>query len=314
MKNVRSLTEGAILLAAFAVFLLITIYIPPLSVISVFFLPLPFIMYSAKYSLKNIAVFFIAAIIISFITSSLQGLGLMALFGAAGAVMGYMTQKTKSRSAILMGGTLIFIAGLVISYVVLVTFMNINFIQEFKTMMDQSMQQSQDMLKVIGNKEQMKLLQEQNANLIKNIQELAPAYLITVAVVYALITQWICFPIVKRFGIGVPSWGKFRNLSLPKSLLWFYLAALGGYLLFRPEEGTYLYLVIVNARFILELLLLLQGLACLLYILHQRSIGKGVAVFVVILSFILPIVHYIISVLGIADLGFDFRKRFEKKE
>jgi uncharacterized protein YybS (DUF2232 family) len=314
VKNVRSLTEGAILLAAFAVFLLITIYIPPLSVISVFFLPLPFIMYSAKYSLKNIAVFFIAAIIISFITSSLQGLGLMALFGAAGAVMGYMTQKTKSRSAILMGGTLIFIAGLVISYVVLVTFMNINFIQEFKTMMDQSMQQSQDMLKVIGNKEQMKLLQEQNANLIKNIQELAPAYLITVAVVYALITQWICFPIVKRFGIGVPSWGKFRNLSLPKSLLWFYLAALGGYLLFRPEEGTYLYLVIVNARFILELLLLLQGLACLLYILHQRSIGKGVAVFVVILSFILPIVHYIISVLGIADLGFDFRKRFEKKE
>ncbi|MDR4950220.1 YybS family protein [Neobacillus cucumis] len=314
MKNVRSLTEGAILLAAFAVFLLITIYIPPLSVISVFFLPLPFIMYSAKYSLKNIAIFFIAAIIISFITSSLQGLGLMALFGAAGAVMGYMTQKTKSRSAILMGGTLIFIAGLVISYVVLVTFMNINFIQEFKTMMDQSMQQSEDMLKVIGNKEQMKLLQEQNANLIKNIKELAPAYLITVAVVYALITQWICFPIVKRFGIGVPSWGKFRNLSLPKSLLWFYLAALGGYLLFRPEEGTYLYLVIVNARFILELLLLLQGLACLLYILHQRSIGKGVAVFVVILSFILPIVHYIISVLGIADLGFDFRKRFEKKE
>lgn len=270
-------------------------------------------MYSAKYSLKNIAIFFIAAIIISFITSSLQGLGLMALFGAAGAVMGYMTQKTKSRSAILMGGTLIFIAGLVISYVVLVTFMNINFIQEFKTMMDQSMQQSEDMLKVIGNKEQMKLLQEQNANLIKNIKELAPAYLITVAVVYALITQWICFPIVKRFGIGVPSWGKFRNLSLPKSLLWFYLAALGGYLLFRPEEGTYLYLVIVNARFILELLLLLQGLACLLYILHQRSIGKGVAVFVVILSFILPIVHYIISVLGIADLGFDFRKRFEKK-
>ncbi|MEH7096448.1 YybS family protein [Neobacillus vireti] len=314
MKNVRNLTEGAILLAALTVFLLITIYIPPLSIISVFILPLPFIMFSAKNNLKYIAVFFIAAFLISFISSSLQGLGLMALFGTAGVVMGYMTQKTKSRSAILIGSTLTFIVGLIIFYVILVTFMNINFIQEMNTMLNQSMKQSEAMLKALGNEEQIKLMKAQNANLIKNIQQLAPGYLITVSIVYAFITQWICFPIAKRFGITVPSWGKFRNLRLPKSLLWYYLAALGGYLLFHPQEGTYLYLALINARFVLELFLLVQGLACLFYIFHQRSIGKGLAVFIVILSFILPIVHYIIMILGITDLGFDFRNRFVKKE
>ena len=314
MKNVRNLTEGAILLAAFAVFLLITIYIPPLSVISVFILPLPFIMFSAKNDLKFIAVFFIAAVIISFISTSLQGLGLMALFGAAGVVMGYMTQKTQSRSAILIGGTLTFIVGLIIFYVVLVTFININFIHELNTMLSQSMKQSETILKTFGNEKQIKLIHEQNANLIKNIQQLAPGYLITVSLVYAFISQWICFPIAKRFGIKVPSWGKFRNLRLPKSLLWYYLVALGGFLLFHPQEGTYLYLVFINARFVLELFLLLQGLAFLFYIFHQRSLSKGLAVFVVILSFILPIVHYIIMILGITDLGFDFRERFVKKE
>jgi uncharacterized protein YybS (DUF2232 family) len=314
VKNVRNLTEGAILLAAFAVFLLITIYIPPLSIISVFILPLPFIMFSAKNDLKFIAVFFIAAFIISFITSSLQGLGLMALFGAAGVVMGYMSQKTKSRSAILIGGTLTFIVGLIIFYVVLVTFMNINFIQELNTMLSQSMKQSETMLKALGNEKQIKLLQEQNANLVKSIKQLAPGYLITVSMAYAFISQWICFPIAKRFGISIPSWGKFRNLRLPKSLLWYYLAALGGHLLIQPQEGTYLYLVFINARLVLELFLLLQGLACLFYIFHQRSLSKGLAVFVVILSFILPIVHYIIMILGITDLGFDFRKQFVKKE
>jgi uncharacterized protein YybS (DUF2232 family) len=314
VKNVRNLTEGAILLAAFAVFLLITIYIPPLSVISVFILPLPFIMFSAKNDLKFIAVFFIAAVIISFISTSLQGLGLMALFGAAGVVMGYMTQKTQSRSAILIGGTLTFIVGLIIFYVVLVTFININFIHELNTMLSQSMKQSETILKTFGNEKQIKLIQEQNANLIKNIQQLAPGYLITVSLVYAFISQWICFPIAKRFGIKVPSWGKFRNLRLPKSLLWYYLVALGGFLLFHPQEGTYLYLVFINARFVLELFLLLQGLAFLFYIFHQRSLSKGLAVFVVILSFILPIVHYIIMILGITDLGFDFRERFVKKE
>jgi uncharacterized protein YybS (DUF2232 family) len=314
VKNVRNLTEGAILLAAFAVFLLITIYIPPLSVISVFILPLPFIMFSAKNDLKFIAVFFIAAVIISFISTSLQGLGLMALFGAAGVVMGYMTQKTQSRSAILIGGTLTFIVGLIIFYVVLVTFININFIHELNTMLSQSMKQSETILKTFGNEKQIKLIREQNANLIKNIQQLAPGYLITVSLVYAFISQWICFPIAKRFGIKVPSWGKFRNLRLPKSLLWYYLVALGGFLLFHPQEGTYLYLVFINARFVLELFLLLQGLAFLFYIFHQRSLSKGLAVFVVILSFILPIVHYIIMILGITDLGFDFRERFVKKE
>ena len=314
MKNVRNLTEGAILLAAFAVFLLITIYIPPLSVISVFILPLPFIMFSAKNDLKFIAVFFIAAVIISFISTSLQGLGLMALFGAAGVVMGYMTQKTQSRSAILIGGTLTFIVGLIIFYVVLVTFININFIHELNTMLSQSMKQSETILKTFGNEKQIKLIQEQNANLIKNIQQLAPGYLITVSLVYAFISQWICFPIAKRFGIKVPSWGKFRNLRLPKSLLWYYLVALGGFLLYHPQEGTYLYLVFINARFVLELFLLLQVLAFLFYIFHQRSLSKGLAVFVVILSFILPIVHYIIMILGITDLGFDFRKQFVKKE
>ncbi|MEH7117444.1 YybS family protein [Neobacillus vireti] len=314
MKNVRNLTEGAILLAAFTVFLLITIYIPPLSIISVFILPLPFIMFSAKNNLTSIAVFFIAAIILSFITSSLQGLGIMGLFGAAGVVIGYMTQKTQSRSSILIGSTLTFIVGLIIFYVVLTTIMNINFINELNTMFTQSMKQSEAILKAMGNEEQIKQMQEQNANLIKNIKELAPGYLICVSIIYAFITQWVCFPIAKRFGVSVPTWGKFRNFRLPKSLLWYYLAALGGYLLFHPEEGTYLYLVFVNARFILEMFLFLQGLACLFYIFHQRSIGKGLAVFVVILSFIIPIVHYIIRILGIVDLGFEFRKRVVKKE
>ncbi|WP_160725992.1 YybS family protein [Bacillus sp. USDA818B3_A] len=314
MKNVRNLTEGAILLAAFTVFMLITIYVPPLSVISVFILPLPFLMYSAKNNLKNIAVFFIAALIVSFISTALQGLSLMVLFGIAGIVMGYMTQKTKSRTAILIGTTLTFIVGLIIFYAVLVTIMNINIVHELTAMFEQSMKQSQAMLQALGKEDQIKLMQEQNANLLKSIKELAPGYLITVSIVYAFITQWICFPIAKRFGISVPSWGKFRNFNLPKNLLWYYLAALAAYLLFHPEEGSYLYLAIINARFILEMFLFLQGLACLFYIFHQRSLGKGLAVFIIILSFIIPIVHYIIRILGIADLGFEFRKRFEKKE
>ncbi|QCJ45019.1 DUF2232 domain-containing protein [Bacillus sp. S3] len=314
MKNVRKLTEGAILLAAFTVLLLITIYVPLIGSILNIVLPVPFIIFSAKNTMKNVAAFFLAAVAISFIAGSIAGLGLMLLYGIPGVFIGYMLQKNKSRTAILIASSLILMAGMVINYAVIVAFMKIDIIQEIHTALNQSLHDTQEMLKAMGREDQIKGLQEQNANLIKVIEIYAPSILILGAVIISFIIQWVCFPIVKRFGVRVEPWGSFRNLSLPKSLLWYYLIALGAMLLLRPEEGTYLFSVLVNARYILEFFLIFQGLAFVFFIFHQRSVAKGLGVLVVILSFTIPIARYIIMLLGITDLGFDFRKQFEKKE
>ncbi|MEH7353334.1 YybS family protein [Neobacillus drentensis] len=312
MKNVSKLTEGAILLAAFTVLLLITIYVPLIGSFLNVVLPAPFIIFAAKNNIKNIAAFFLAGIVISFIAGSIPGLGLMLFYGAAGVVIGYMLQKNKSRTAILISSSLILMAGMVIYYVVITAFMKIDIIQELHTVLNQSM--SEEMLKAMGREGQIKDLKEQNADLIKMIEIYAPSFLIMGSILISFIIQWVCFPVVKRFGVNVKIWGKFRNLSLPKSLLWYYLIALGTMLLFRPHEGTYIFSVLINARYILENFLIFQGLAFLFFIFHQKSVARGLGVFVAILSFTIPIVRYIILLLGITDLGFDYRKKFEKKE
>ncbi|WML41819.1 YybS family protein [Neobacillus sp. OS1-2] len=314
MKNVRKLTEGAILLAAFTVLLLVTIYVPIIGTFLNFVLPLPFIMFSAKNNMKYITAFFVAAAFISFIAGSVMGLAFMLMYGAVGAVIGYMLQKNKSRTAILIASTLTLIVGLILFYAGSVVFFHLDFIHEFTLALKESAKMSEDMLKAMGQGEQIKLLNEQNANMIKMLKTLAPSLLIMVSVITVFVIQWVCFPIAKRFGITVQPWGSFRNISLPKSLLWYYLIALGGLLLLHPHEGTYLYSVLINARYILDYFILFQGLAFVFFIFHQRSVAKGLGVLVVILTFVLPIVHYIILLLGITDLGFDFRKRFEKKE
>lgn len=314
MKNVHKLTEGAILLAAFTVLLLITVYVPVIGPLIGLVLPMPFIMFSTKNNLKNIIAFFAAAIVISFITSSFLGLSFMLLYGAVGAVIGYMLQKNQSRASILIACTLTFIIGLVILYASSVAFFKVDFIHEFTKALKESTKISSDMLKSLGQEEKVELLQKQNENLIQLLETLAPSLLIMVSLFFVFMIQWVCFPIVKRFGTPVQPWGKLRNLSLPKSLLWYYLIDLGSLMLFHPEEGTYLYLALINARYILEWFIVLQGISCVLFILHQRSGAKGLGVFIVILSFMIPIVHYIIMLVGITDLGFDFRKRFMKKE
>ncbi|MCL6572167.1 MAG: YybS family protein [Bacillus sp. (in: Bacteria)] len=314
MKNVRKLTEGAILLAVFAVLLSITIYIPIVGSIMIFVLPLPFIMFSAKTSLKNVATFFLASIFISFIIASLMGLSLMLIYGTTGVVIGFLLKKEKSRTTVLIASSLTVMAGFVISYAISVAFFKIDIIHELTTVLNESVKISQNILEGMGNEDQIKLLKEQNASMLKMIVTLAPSILIVASILSAFLTQWVCFPIAKRFGVNVQPWGSFRNLSLPRSLLWYYLIAMVLNILIHPEEGTFLATILVNLKYTVEMFLLLQGFSFIFYIFHQKSVLKGVRVLVVVVAFMIPVFHYIIMLLGIIDIGLDFRKRIEKKE
>ncbi|PFP14774.1 hypothetical protein COJ96_28130 [Bacillus sp. AFS073361] len=314
MKDVRKLTEGAILLAAFAALLLISIYVPVVGAIVNLVLPLPFIIFAFKNNLKLIAAFVAAAIFISFIAGSLMGLGFMLIYGLAGVLIGYLLQKGKSRTFILIASSLTILVGLISMYAVVVSFMKIDIIHELTVVINESVKNSEEMLKAMGRESEIAQLKEKNALMLKQISLLLPSALIFSSIMFTFIIQWVCFPIAKRFGVNVQPWGHFRNLALPKSLLWYYLIALGAMLLFHPEEGTYIYSVLINARSVLETFILLQGVALLFFLFHQRSIAKGLGVFVVILTFMIPLVRYIIMLLGITDLGFNFRKQFEKKE
>lgn len=71
-----------------------------------------------------------------------------------------------------------------------------------------------------------------------------------------------------------PAMGSFRNLSLPRSLLWYYLIVIGVDALAHPDQGTYLYTVVINARYILEMFLIFQGLAFVLYIFYQSPFPR----------------------------------------
>jgi uncharacterized protein YybS (DUF2232 family) len=314
VNNARKLTEGAILLAAFAVLLLLTIYVPVVAIIINFVLPLPFIMFTAKNNMKYIGAFLVAAIFISFIAGSLMGLSLMLVYGSTGTVIGYLLQKNKSRVAILISSSLTFMVSVVIMYVVSVIFFKFNLIHELIDAFKQSASMSQGMLKSLGQEEQMKKLAQQNANMIKMIETLAPSILIMTSILSVYFIQLICFPIAKRFGLNVQQWGDFKDLSLPRSLLWYYLLALAANILFHPQEGTYLYTALMNLVYILELFMVLQGLSFLFYIFHRKSVSKGIRVIITIVAIVIPIFLYIIRILGIIDLGFDLRKRVEKKE
>ncbi|RSD22301.1 YybS family protein [Mesobacillus subterraneus] len=313
MKNTYKLTEGAVLLAIFAVLLLITLYVPVLGTVVLFFLSLPFMLFGAKYDGKSTAVFTIAAVLISLILGSFLAIPMALAFGATGAVMGYMVREGKSREASYIAGSVVFLVNIVAQYALSIVLFNINAIEEMVEILRASVDQSIKLMEQLGQAPDQKVV-DQLALMVDMVETLVPSMFVMAAFSITFLLQLAAVPFLKRFGVKVPNWRPFRELQFPKSILWYYLIAMVAALIMQPEEGTYWYWAISNLTFILQMLMVLQGLSLVFYFTHLKGYSKAIPIIVVVLLFLFPFVLYIVRILGIIDLGFDLRKRLGEKK
>jgi uncharacterized protein YybS (DUF2232 family) len=314
VKNVRKLTEGAILLAAFAVLLLLTIYVPFLGMIVNLFLAVPFMLFAAKNDGKSIVVFIIASLLLSFIVGTIMSLPLTLAYGTTGVVIGYLIQKQKNMGVLFITGSLVFLINLIIMYVASIVLFKVDMITEMIDMMRESLNVSADLLKNFGNTQDSEKVLEQFNNGLNLIKTLIPTLFVLSSFFIVMIMQLISFPIIKRFGVKVEKWKSFKEISLPKSLLYYFLLTLLVSMLMNPEEGTFWYMAIINMTYILQFMIVLQGYTFIFYYFDKKGFSKAISITIAIVSFIIPIFLYIVGILGIIDLGFDLRKGFNKKE
>lgn len=308
MKNVHKLTEGAILLAAFTVLLLITLYVPVLGVVVNLFLPAPFIMFAAKTSRKDSLVFMVASTILSLIVGTLLAIPLTIAYGLTGLVIGDFIRSNRSRRSTYVAGSITFLFNLVIQYAIAVVFFKINFIADSMNMLKESIDQSVSILTTLGQVPNEAVL-NQFKQAIDLLQTLSPTIFVLMSFLMVYFIQLVSFPIIKRFGIKVKKPNPLGNVSLPKNLLYYFILFLLASLLFHPETNTFVYIALSNILFILQLLVIVQGISFIWFYSHLKSLPRAVPILLTISLFILPIILYIVMILGIIDLGFDLRKK-----
>ncbi|MBU8914844.1 YybS family protein [Neobacillus sp. 114] len=313
MKNVRKLTEGAMLLAAFTVLFLISMYLPFVGMVSSLFLAVPFILFAAKNEGKWTIVFVVASILLSIIVGSFLSLPLALSFGTTGAVMGYLIQKKKERMTIFIASSFVLLINIIGMYAVSIVFFNMDIINEMINTMKDSIKMSTDMLKNLGQEKQAENTVKQFTRGLEMVRTLIPTLFVLTSFILTLMIQLVSYPIVKRFGVEIKKWKPFKDLSLPRSLLWYLLITLFANMVLNPQEGTYLFAVLLNLTYVLQFLMIFQGYTFMFYYFDAKGISKSVAVILAVFSFIIPIFLYIIGILGIIDLGFDLRKKFKKE-
>ena len=308
MKNTRFITEGAALLAIYAMLLLISMYVPILGTIVTFALPLPFILLTIRYRLSNAFIVFTAALFITVIVSQPMNLVKTTMFGLIGIVLGYMYKKRKKPVETLMAGTLAYLIGIMLIYVASIKFFNIDLMKQMQNMFNESMAQSEKIVTAAGmpiSKEQKELFAQFNDVL----QTLFPSLLVMVSVCFSWITVMISGSVLRKLKHDVIPWPKFKDIQLPKSIVWYYVIFILLSTFIKVEPTSYLHMVFSNLYVIFALLLVLQGLTFIAFIAHSKGFTKGVPIISFIVCMFIPMMFPLVTILGIIDLGISLRSK-----
>lgn len=289
--------------ALFAVLLAISVYVPVLSLVSTLFLALPIAWYSAKYPAKASALVAVVGGVLSFLIGGLLSLPLALIHIPLGLMIGLSIHYKKSKLFMFMGSSIVLLLSLMLQYVAAIAFLGINFLEEFTTTMRSSYEQAGTWLERLGS-ESMEEYEELVAQIMLTFETLLPTLLILTTFTTVWVLLLILLPILKRLGVEVPKFPPFREMRLPKSVLWYYLIVILVSLLSDFEQGTMAYFIFANASMLLQFLLFLQGVSFYHFYIHQEGWPRWVTVIVTI--FAVPLQSFT-SIIGILDLGFDIR-------
>ncbi|HDR4870689.1 YybS family protein [Bacillus cereus] len=308
MKQTKFITEGAALLAIYAILLLISMYVPILGTVVTFALPLPFILLTIRHKLSNVLMIFVASLFVTIIVSQPMNLVKTIMFGLIGIVLGYMYKTRKKSVEILIAGTLAYLIVFLLIYVASIKFFNIDIMKQMQSMFSESMVQSEKIVSATGmpiSKEQKELLTQMNDIL----QSLFPSILVLVSVCFSWITVIISGSVLKKLKHDIIPWPKFKDIQLPKSIVWYYVIFILLATFIKVEPTSYLHMVFSNLNVIFTLLLVLQGLTFIAFLAYRKGFTKGIPIISFIACMFIPMLFPLVTILGIIDLGISLRSK-----
>ncbi|KMY52126.1 YybS family protein [Peribacillus loiseleuriae] len=313
MNNGRKVAEGGVLLALYSILLFLTIQLPFIGSILFFILPVPFILIALKQSMTWTFGFLFIACLLTMIFGTVLALPVALLTGFPGIVIGYHLRKNHSTIKIFISTVLVMLACIIVMFGFSVWFMNVNIITESIGMLKISVEKSSEMLAAFGKSPTDKSVEDIYVA-IDLMDTLIPSMFVITSIILSFLILLVAQPFLKRFSEKKLKWPPFRELQLPKSILWYYLITMIIAMTTNPNQGDFLFTVISNLLFILQFFVLLQGLSFVFFWSHRQGWSKVIPIIIIILLLMNPVFQFIVRFLGIIDLGFPLRQNIAKKK
>ncbi|MFB4168781.1 YybS family protein [Virgibacillus sp. JSM 102003] len=310
MNQSKILTEGAMLTAIYIILLLIAAFVPVITIVTTFLLPVPFIIFASRHNWKPSLLMFGVAIVLSILFATIVSLPMTVLMGLGGIMIGSSIYKKLPAYETWGRGTIGFVVGLVFTFVFSQFVLQVNLMSEIDQLINQYILMFTDLMEQFGLADQTELLEQQ----MGMISSLVPAGIALIAILMAFISQWVSYKVINRLegmNLGFPP---FRMLRFPVSLVWIYFFALIS-TFFELDPSSTLYLAVNNVMMLTGILMTLQGLSFIFFYAHKKNKSKALPVVSVILTILFPFFFlYFVRLLGIIDIGFSLRDRISKDE
>lgn len=307
MKSTRFITEGAVLLAIYSVLLLIFRFVPFLSIIMAFLMPLPFIIFSIKYSIKESLLLCCVALGLTIVITSFNLLPVSLMYSTVGIAFGYLLKNERSKSEILLTSTFLYLIHTVLMYIIFKAVFHIDFVKENIDLATEAIEKSKELSASLGSSTNEKAL-DSLTDAIKLIPTLIPSLLLMVSFILAFLTQLVTFPLIRRLGYKTPKFKPFREFRLPVGFMWFFLIVMI-FSFFNLKQSSFLSTAVINLTYILQILLLVQGYASIFYFSYLKQFSKAVPIIILIASFIIQPLIYIVLLIGIVSIGIFNRRK-----
>ncbi|MHA6260966.1 YybS family protein [Sporosarcina sp. CAU 1771] len=308
-ETTGKIVHGAMMIALFFLLTTITILIPVIGMLTLFFIPLPIILFRLKFD--RTSSFFVTAtgIFMSLLILGIFSVPYTFVFGLVGFIIGDTVQSRKTKLYTFMATGLTFVTTTILIYLATILFLKINIID----IVMQGLWDSQDLVTSLLVKfgELPENFTEQMNASISFYETSIPSTFIIGMFSLAYIYVTLNLTIVKRLGHPVQKFPPFYKMKLPVIMVWYYLIVLLAGFFLEIEQGTQAYVIYTNAMILIRFLFLLQGISLIHFFMKESKLPKWLTIVSTILAVMLS---PITTLLGLVDVGFNVRSWIGKNK
>lgn len=304
MMKTKSLVNAAMMMAIYLVFFILY-NIGILPGIMTILLPIPLIIYSLVSQKVLDVIWLLAGCCIgSYLIGSIYGLMTTLLYGGTGAILGIGMIKSWMYWHRILNATILFVIGMpLITKIMTGINMSDMFLETMNTMFE-VFTQVEEMLPGV-DAGQLSTMQEMMQTFIPMIM---PTILVVVGGIGVYLSDKLACVILNRMNLEGPKGqaiGEFQLGSVIAIVLMMAQLSLG------LVKNTGLSVILLNVVMLLNVLFMFQGAIVAIQFFKSRN-QKEFGIFVVILAFMSNLSMFV-SLVGMMDALFDYRKRFAVK-
>ncbi|WP_233454974.1 DUF2232 domain-containing protein [Paenibacillus elgii] len=292
------------------IILLLSIFLPPLSLITAALLMVPVLIMYVKLGTRRFLVHYVVSLAVVYFVASLLAGWLGALLVSVSIFflppviqMGNLYKKRAAARTVITAGTLTLLGELLLTLIVCSMF-GLNPIGNMKRFMMDSVQtlpaQVQGLMAIDMD------------TLVQLMVQMLPLYMIGFSLFYVVISHWLARKVLVRSGESIPAFKPIKDWMLPKSFVWLYLLALI-LEMFVKDSRSMVFTVLLNLLPLLMAAFAIQAIAFLFFIAHVKRWNKTLPIVGILLLLFIPPAYFMFSLLGVFDVAFPIRDRMTSK-